>query len=225
MTKTPTTPKQLYFFVWVCRRIAFLTIIFFSTSYFLLGNELYNQIESFKADFSALNRKYTNRHSPEYFERMDKLFSDWIRKLETYDFASLSKDEKIDYLLFKNKLNKDRYFLNQSYTKFKEVSYVADFSDPLVAFYTHRRTGIKPDGKTLAQTFSETSQNLKRRHEQVATDKPFSSWQKAELASEVIKFPPGDGPGGLRILYELRPGIFMVDGKTLSSAGSRPVCL
>ncbi len=187
MPTTPFTHQQTPIPSPVYWRISILTILLFTISHFTFGSGRYNEIESFSADFSALNRKYTNRHSPEYFERMDKLFTDWIEKLETYDFENLSTDEKIDFLLFKNKLNKERYFLNQSYTKYQEVSFVADFSDLLVTFYTNRRTGVKPDGKTLAQTFSDTRQDLKKRHQQIADSNPFNSWQKAELASEVIK--------------------------------------
>lgn len=168
-------------------KIVSFLIIFISTSNITFGNDLYGQIESFRADYSALNRKYTNKNSAEYFERMDKLYQDWLGKIDNLDFNNFNRDAQLDYLLFKNKLRKDWHFLILSYDSFREISFVADFSDPLEKFYKDRRTGTKPNGKELATIFNETTQAIKNRHQETKITKPFNSWQKAELASETIK--------------------------------------
>ncbi|HSJ67302.1 MAG TPA: hypothetical protein VK921_06495, partial [Anditalea sp.] len=168
-------------------RVIILLFIFFSFHSYTYANDLYSQIESFRADYSALNRKYTNKNSSEYYERIEKLYQDWIINLENIEFNNLNKDGQVDYLLFKNKLNKELHFLNLDYTSYKEISHVADFSEPLQKFYTDRRSGIKPNGKELSNIFNHTTQTINKRHQELKQSKPFNSWQKAELASETIK--------------------------------------
>jgi len=168
-------------------RIILLIFIIFSSLPISLANDMYGQIESFRADFSALNRKYSNNHSTEYFERMQKLYQDWLNKIDNIEFNNLNKDGQIDYLLFKNKLKKELHFLNLSHESYKEISYVADFSAPLEKFYKDRRVGLKPNGQELAKIFNESATSIKNQHQKLSSAAPFNSWQKAELASETIK--------------------------------------
>lgn len=148
---------------------------------------LYTELESYKADLSSLNRKYTNSYSEEYFERIEKHFADWLNLLEDLRFEGLDRDSQIDYLVFKNKLTKDRYFHQRTYESYKEIMHVSTFSQPLIDFYIQRRKGIKPDAQKLAGIFNEITAKIKSIQRNMEDHKPFESWQKAELASDAIQ--------------------------------------
>ncbi|MFD2035010.1 DUF885 family protein [Belliella marina] len=167
-------------------RILAILFVCILTPLFSNAQSLYTELESYKADLSTLNRKYTNRHSEEYFERIDRHYSDWLNQLDKIDFGDLDRDAQIDYLIFKNKLTKDRYFHQQSYASYKDVMHVASFSGPLSDFYTQRRKGTKPDAQKLAGVFKETTEKVKSLHRSLEKSSPFDSWQKAELASDAI---------------------------------------
>jgi uncharacterized protein (DUF885 family) len=86
-------------------KIKTLLLLFFLSfhSYAIDFNEM---ISSFSADKSALERKYPNNLSDTYFERFSKFYMDWQKQLEAVDFESLSKDQKVDYVLLRNKIEK-----------------------------------------------------------------------------------------------------------------------
>lgn len=187
MLKTSCYPLPKNSAFYFSKSLVILLFFTFSTINTVLANDLYREIESFKADLSALNRKYTNKHSTEYFERIAILYQDWLAKLHALDYKALSKDGQIDYLLFQNKLKKDLYFSILAHSSYKEISFVADFSAPLQQFYIDRRNGKKHNGKNIAQTFNETTLTVKNILKESSSATPFNSWQKAELASEAVK--------------------------------------
>ncbi|MCH7411178.1 DUF885 domain-containing protein [Belliella sp. DSM 111904] len=163
----------------------FLTIII--TSNIGIAQGLYSEASSYVADVGTLHRKYTNRNSYEYFDRINLHYEQWLKKLSGIDFTALDKDAQVDYLIFKNKLEKDKFFHNQAFETFKEVAHVAPFSSQLERFYIARRKGTKPNAEKLASEFNATTTEIKKLHESLSKSDPFNSWQKAELASDIIK--------------------------------------
>lgn len=151
------------------------------------ASELYPAIMSFQADRSALNRKYNNPLSDEYFERISRLYNDWLKALENMPYDSYSADGKLDYQIFKNYLEKESYFHSASHEEFKAVKAVVDFAAPLEKFYQARRMAIKPNAQELAATFTQVEMAMKSKWEQSKKTKPYDSWQKAELASQVVE--------------------------------------
>jgi hypothetical protein len=152
----------------------------------LSANELIDAISSFQADRGALSRKYSNALSEEYYSRMDRLYKDWMAKLRAMPFESFSEDGKLDYILFRNSLEKQLFFHQAEWDAFKEVSNVIAFAGPLEEFYIKRRMAIKQDAQALAASFNQASKDLQANRERIKAQGPYNAWQKAELASEVL---------------------------------------
>jgi uncharacterized protein (DUF885 family) len=152
-----------------------------------MATEMYHSIMSFQADRTALSRKYNNPLSDEYFQRMDRLYTDWLKALENMPYDSYSQDGKLDYQIFKNFLEKESYFHNAAYEEYKEVKNVVDFAGPLEEFYQARRMAIKPNAQELAATFGKVEKAMKAKWEASKKTKPYNSWQKAELAAQVVE--------------------------------------
>ncbi len=153
----------------------------------LFATELYHAISSFQADKSALGRKYNNPLSDEYFDRVDKLYGDWLMAVNQMSYESLSIDGKMDWQLFKNHLEKEKFFHQLAHNEFKTVRHVVDFKDELEKFYVTRRMAVKPNAQELAKTFAQTEKLIHTKWNAVKKSKPFDAWQKAELAAQSIE--------------------------------------
>lgn len=168
------------------------------------ASELYEPIMSFQADRSALNRKYSNHLSEEYFKRMDHFYNNWLQNVQSINYGKLSEDGKIDYLAFKNYLEKQLYFHHVDHEKFKEIESVLDFSSDLEAFYIARRRANKPDAKAIAKQFNEASLAIVKKME-VLKDSPYNNWQKADLAAKSVKSLQNEVQESYEFYYDYDP--------------------
>ncbi len=107
-------------------------------------------ISTYQADLGALNRKYTNHLSTEYFERMEIFYTSWSEEIDKIEFERLSVDGKIDFLNFRNHINKKFYFHKINKENFQEISHLLKFTGNLDDFIKERRRGIQPHAPTLA---------------------------------------------------------------------------
>ena len=149
--------------------------------------DIYELISQFQSDKSALYRKYTVVESAEYYNRFSKLYADWLNTLKSLPFDKLSPSEKADYLLLKNQINKESYFLKIRQKEFEEVAYVTDFATPLYSFLKNRRRGGEVNAPVIAKTFDDALRAVVNAKEKTTKAVPFSSWQQAEKASDVVK--------------------------------------
>jgi hypothetical protein len=99
-------------------------------------------ISSFSADKSALERKYSNNLSDTYFERFSKFYLDWQSQLEAVDFESLTKDQKVDYVLLRNKIEKSIYFHGLATKEFDEVKFVVQDAKDIYVYNENRKSGL-----------------------------------------------------------------------------------
>jgi len=162
-------------------------LIFTLSSLILHAESLPELITRYQADEAALQRKYTITESAEYYERFLQLYTSWQEELNKVAFEQLSPGEKVDYLLFKNHLDKEAYFLRIRQKDFEEVAYVADFATPLYTFIRQRRRGADVDATTLSRTFDEMLKATRLAKDKLGKATPFSSWQKADKAGDVVK--------------------------------------
>lgn len=160
-------------------------IIFIAVSTVSHANDMIDLINTYKADKRALNTTYNLHESKEYYERFTNFFTNWDDKLKIVEFESLSKEEKIDFLLLKNLIEKEEYHFNQEYNAFKEVASVADFADDLYTFIQKRRRGHRPNAKALAATFKKAEKSISVEKESLKNNK-YEDWFKAEKSAAII---------------------------------------
>lgn len=161
-----------------------LLFLFSFHSYAIDFNEI---ISSFSADKSALERKYPNNLSDTYFERFSKFYFDWKGQLEAIDFESLTKDQKIDYVLLRNKIDKSIYFHGLAVKEFDEVKYVVQDAKDIYVYNENRKSGLNPNAEKLAAIFNTTEKNIRNSILNLKKNKPFNSWQSADLAAKTIQ--------------------------------------
>jgi len=148
-------------------------------------SNLIDVVNTFSADKKALNTFYNNKESEEYYQRFTTLYKDWDKKIGAIDFEKLNQQEKVDYLLLKNLVTKESYFLNLDYNAYKEVAYVSNFTKEINPFLIERRRGKKPNAQELAKILHAASAQVDKDIKTLA-EKPFKDWLTAEKASKVI---------------------------------------
>ena len=169
------------------KKIALLFLILLTSLHAVKASGLYEMIAQYQADKYALMRKYTVRESPEYYNRFTQFYTDWSATLKKISFDKLPQDDQVDYILLKNQLDKELYFLKIRQKEFEEVAYVTTFASPLYTFINQRRKGSKINSPLLSKTFDEALAAIRSSQEKISKTAPFSSWQKAEKASDVVK--------------------------------------
>ncbi|SMO69994.1 DUF885 family protein [Gracilimonas mengyeensis] len=118
------------------------------------------KITMYEADHGALNRKYSVQPSDEYFERFDRFYAGWLTNLESVDFENLSRAEQVDYLLFKNELQRSAYFLEAEEERFAKIEAFIPAKDNAMAFINKRRVGDSMEGKKVANWFSAWTEDI-----------------------------------------------------------------
>lgn len=171
--------------------LAFFTSLFLcSIQYEIQAQTTFSSIEDaitvYQEDFGALSRKYSVKHSEQYSTRFDEFYTQWLSYLDEINFRELAHPDKVDFLLFKNDLERSLYFLQADRQRFNEVSERIPAKTGMMDFITERRSGTSLDGKEVATRFnnwhSETT-TLLNELEQT----PKLSKQQAGLVAGIIE--------------------------------------
>lgn len=160
-------------------------ILFFLTMTVTAQSNLIDFVNAYTADKRALNKFYTNSESEEYYQRFSALYTSWEKKIKNIDFDALTQQEKVDYLLLKNLIEKETYFFNLDYKAFIEVASVTDFAKEIFPFIQERRRGKKPDAQELAKIFHAATLKIDDEIKSI-NENLFKDWLIAEKASKVI---------------------------------------
>ena len=163
-----------------------LLILFIFSSFLAQATELVQMIQSYQADRGALSRLYTNRLSSEYFTRMQEFNQDYLKTLESYNYNSFSEDGKIDYVLFRNYLEKELAELDLERRAFDGVSSVLAFAPSLEEFVIGRRRAVRPEAQDLAATWDQVATQIDQQLENLPNTSKYTSWQNADLAAQAV---------------------------------------
>ncbi|MFA6276852.1 MAG: DUF885 family protein [Pedobacter sp.] len=117
-------------------------------------------INQYQADETMLGRKYTLKRSEEYFQRMERFYTDWLTKLRTLPFANLNVNERVDYTLLKRDINTDFRTLQESYTEFKNTNFTIPFAKAIIDFEQKRRVGKQQNAKETEEIFSKLKDDI-----------------------------------------------------------------
>lgn len=164
-----------------------LLVLFSMVLNSISATELVQTIETYQADWGALRRLYTNNLSLEYFDRIEEFNTNYLNDLNKLNYNSLSEDGKIDYVLFRNFLEKELAELDLERRAFEEISSVVAFGAPLEEFVVGRRRAKTPDSQALAATWNEVAKKVDAQLAGLPSMPKYTSWQKADLAAEAVE--------------------------------------
>ncbi|MFN3758402.1 MAG: DUF885 family protein [Algoriphagus aquaeductus] len=168
------------------KKIALFVFLVFG-SLWAEATELVNLITTYQADRGALSRLYTNRLSAEYFARMESFNQDYLKTLQSQNYDALSEDGKIDYVLFRNFLEKQLAELDLEKRDFMAIQSVVAFGKPLEDFVVARRRAKQPDAQALAVSWDAVAKAVAAQHKSLASASKYTSWQQADLAAQAVE--------------------------------------
>lgn len=138
-------------------------------------SELRDSVALFVSDRAALLRRWTVPYSPERSQRLTQFYTDWRTRLTRMDFARLSQEGKIDYLLLDNRLKQELDQLRRDERLAKEMQPYVPFGPVVAGFEQSRRQLARPDGQATARQLADLAQQLDSLTKAVRARQPQSA--------------------------------------------------
>src|SRR5262245_42629192 len=124
------------------------------------SSELRSLIERYVADRGSLSRSYPVDISPARRARFKQFYSDWLVTLAKLNFDTLSQDGKVDYLLFKGRLNHELQQEELQSKALAEVAPLAPFAQTITDLAEARRRMEKIDPAKVAATLNDLNKEI-----------------------------------------------------------------
>lgn len=118
-------------------------------------SRLYSSVEQYDADVQSLNRVYVLKESPEYFDRMERLCTTWLRHLDEMDYSDLNTGEAVDFILLRRNIRRDLREIRQARSSYEQVLPAVRFAESIHELQEKRRVGEDIDGSWLAGRLDE----------------------------------------------------------------------
>ncbi len=123
-------------------------------------SELRDIVTRFKADESALNRRWTVDYAPGRRDRFREYYRGWQSRLKELDFDKLSQQGRIDYVLMNHTLRHSLGLLDREEKMWVESAPVLPFGSDIFALVDARRRMEKIDPQKTALTLVGLSKKL-----------------------------------------------------------------
>jgi hypothetical protein len=124
-------------------------------------------IEQFTADRRSLARAYPLAISPSHTARFEKFYKDELSMLAAMDFESFSQEDKVDYLLLKNRLTANLHQLAIEKRQAEQIEKLLPFEKTIETFVEEKRLMQKPDSErdaalliAMVKQIAETSKQF-----------------------------------------------------------------
>ncbi|MCB1203050.1 MAG: DUF885 family protein [Verrucomicrobiae bacterium] len=175
------------------------------------------RIEHFQADTELLSRHWSiSGDSESELARERKLLNDWHARLEEVDFAGLSNDEAIDYLLLRNKLESSLSGLAKREEERRELAAWLPARGAIDALADARVRGEPVVPEKAAGALAPLAERLAKLQEELNAAKEVAKPKKAPAEGELPKEKPTPVKTPLPSPYD----VLRVAEATGESAGS-----
>jgi uncharacterized protein (DUF885 family) len=141
-------------------------------------SELSDAILLFTQDWSSLERNFGFRILPARRERLQKLCAQWLDNLEKTDFNKLSVDGRVDFILFRNHLQRQSRDLQFQEKLFTEVEPLLPFARTLLALAEAQRRMEWVEANKTAALLNDFASQTKELQKQLANDQKTGTKRK-----------------------------------------------
>ena len=126
-----------------------------------VGNsELRDSVAMFVTDRGALMRRWSVDHSPARSVRFRTFYEDWRARLRRIDFAALSQEGRIDYVLLDTRLRSELDRLARDEKLAAEMRTLVPFGGLVAGLEEARRNFEPPDAQAVARALATLSDDL-----------------------------------------------------------------
>ena len=142
-------------------------------------------IERYSVDRGSVNRLYPVDISSRRRARFKQFYTDWLTTLGRQDFDAMSLDGKIDYVLFKNHLERELKQLEIEAKAFAEVAPLIPFAQTIVDIEEARRRMEKIDSAKMAVLLTGLKKQIESAR--ASLEGSFRTDRGGERRAEVVK--------------------------------------
>jgi uncharacterized protein (DUF885 family) len=146
-------------------------------------------IERFAADRGSLSRSYPIIYSTSRNTRFKQFYSEWIDQLAKLEFGTLSQDEQVDYVLFRNLLEYELQQLDIQVKQFAETEPLLPFAKTIIELEESRRRMKPVESKATAALLTQLRKQIEETQKKVEAGLPQPGRQNrpAETTVEPIR--------------------------------------
>lgn len=119
-----------------------------------------DRIQQFAADRDSLDKKYEYQLDPNYSVRMLQFYRLWEQDLERIPFDTLGQDDRIDYLLLRNRIQYLRRKLEIETQQDQAIWPLIPGGETVVTLWTQRLQGARPHGRQVAEQYETIRQSV-----------------------------------------------------------------
>jgi hypothetical protein len=146
-------------------------------------SEMRDILLRYKADRETLERKYPLKLSSAHRARMERFYREWLSALDCLDYDSLVQGDRIDFLLFANRLNHELRQLESEAQRQREMEPLLPFAATLLALEEARQRmeWAEPErSAVILHDLATRVEETRRKVEAALTDEsgePASPWK------------------------------------------------
>lgn len=149
------------------------------------GARMPSIVEQFAADRMSLNRTYPLAISPAHIARFRHFYQDEATRLTAIDFESLSQEDKVDYLLLRNRLTADLHQLDIEQHRIEEMQPLLPFADPIEEILEKKRLMQQPDSEKDAALLTVLVKQIEATRKQFEAN-PRQAAQSSSTINPVV---------------------------------------
>lgn len=124
------------------------------------ASEMKTSIERYAMDRNTLGRLFPVESSPTRVARYKQFYSDWLATIGKLNFDAMSQDGKVDYLLFRTRLEHELKQLEIDAKAFAEVAPLMPFAQKITELAEARRNMEKIEPFKIASTLNAMNKEI-----------------------------------------------------------------
>jgi uncharacterized protein (DUF885 family) len=126
-------------------------------------SEINDLMLHYQADRGSIARFYFVVNSPERRQQLKKLDSEYLRQLEQADFNTLPVGSRVDYIMFRKKLQEQLHQYQEEEEQYTRLAGWFPFAEKIYAIEKIRRRGTEQNAQQLAAGFHDMALEINKK--------------------------------------------------------------
>jgi uncharacterized protein (DUF885 family) len=175
------------------KKFYFVLLLFVSTislaqqsDLLLQTSEVNDLILNYEADHRTLRRFYFVTGSPERRERLRKLYTEYLAKLNALPYETMSVGGKVDFQLFRRDLDNELFQISKEEKEVNQLSKLVTQGEPIYSAEKRRRRGEVMNWQDIAKQFNDVNKIITTSMGKLPSEPNYTK-AIANRAEEIVK--------------------------------------
>ncbi|MCP4846892.1 MAG: DUF885 domain-containing protein [Verrucomicrobiaceae bacterium] len=126
------------------------------------ANDFRDLLPLYPKDLRTIDNNFPSKIDANRIERMGKFYKDWMKLLSGMDFNAMNRSGKVDYIMFRHRLERDRDQFQEESGRLKKAAEMIPFADEVIALEYRRRSLEEYNIQKLAPELELLAQKIDR---------------------------------------------------------------